>query len=289
MHWKQSNFSSLCPLTMPLFLGFLQWQWPITIPPETQPSHTSSSYTLIVVGAAGSSRQCFSLRACLQNQKLISRGLRQSHSLMPNPRESTFPPSFITRFCFTHKLLETSSSYTEQWQLVSEPGCFWCKRDKPEMRLRKDSRKDWTVSVNLILWLNCTPHQDYSDGKHGLILEVWKWGLGIENREWHGEMLWLIPSSRGRSVLEKDRQLEHVREQISPSKHRFYPCNIPHLIFHRKSNISMCTGQLFVVTSDIRQKFLSIVFVSPKGPLVWVSLPANKQQKQLTEQDQWWW
>lgn len=106
MHWKQPNFSHLCPLTMPLFLGFLQWQWSITTPPETQPSHTSSSYTLIVVGEAGSSRQCISLRACFQNQKLISRALKQSHSLMPNPRESTFPPSFITRFCFTHKPLD---------------------------------------------------------------------------------------------------------------------------------------------------------------------------------------
>lgn len=181
------------------------------------------------MGVAGSSRQCFSLRACFQNQKLISKGLRKAHSLMPNPRESTFSPSFITRFHFPHNqdLLITSSSCTEQWQLVSELGCFWCKKEEPKCTYRRTQGKYWTASV---LWLNCTPHQDYSDGKRCPILEVWKLGLGTENGRTRGAAVTstLLQGEKcaGKGWFQTTRHC--AREQIRPSKHRFYSCNIPH-------------------------------------------------------------
>lgn len=211
---------------MPFFLGFLQWQWSITIPPETQPSHMLSSYTLIVVGVVGSSRQSFSFRACLQNQKLISRGLRQSHSLLPSPRESTFSPSFITRFCFTHKPLDNKQQLHRAVAACEWNRMFLVQEGRAKMHLRKSSRKDWTVSV---LWLN-------KDSTSGLLrwealskfgsLEIrignWKRGMtrgdGVTSTLLQGE----VCAGKGQTIG------VHVREQISPSKRRFYSCNIPH-------------------------------------------------------------
>lgn len=267
---------------MPLFLGFLQWQWSITIPLETQ---TSSSYTWIVVGVAGSSRQCFSLRSCLQNQKLISRGLRQSHSLMPNPRESTFPPSFITRFCFTHKPLDNKQQLHR-----AVAACEWTR-----MFLVQEGRA-WNAHEEELqkgLDSQCLVIKLYSTS--GLL----RWEarcnfgsleIGNVNRKEGMARGAAVTSTllQGEECAGKGQTIGVWRGTDKPFKAQvpflqYSPLNFP------KPKISMCTGQLFVVKSDIREKFSSIVFVCPKGPLVWVSLPANKQQKQLTDQDQWWW
>lgn len=92
---------------------------------------------LLLAGGAGSSRQHFPLRACLLKQKWIPQRVRQSHNLVPSPRESTFSSSFINGFHFLsfHRIsfdtkgsnTLTSSRCTEQSPLVSEQGCFWSK------------------------------------------------------------------------------------------------------------------------------------------------------------------
>lgn len=196
----------------------------------------------------------------------------------------------------------TGSSCTEQSRLVCKWGCFWCKRWEPKCtegwipeRAEMDSQClgfKLCSSSGPAGWEQLSRFRNLDDTI----------GRGIENRDWLGELLWLVPchtraqepfSFMGGSLLRKacssqNWNMHHGADRSLELQVLFL--QFSHEILYNKSNIFMCTGQPFAVTSDMRQMFSSIVFISPKGPLAWASLLTNQmQQKQLTVQDQWWW